>query len=87
VLRHSQVTLTNGEVGVIESSFGQSGKVKVYVAGGLCDETVQQLQQRAKGKQQSNDNAETTTGQKQQQLRVTLTFKRYMFDVQKKMHQ
>jgi hypothetical protein len=45
------------------------------------------LQQRAKGKQQSNDNAETTTGQKQQQLRVTLTFKRYMFDIQKKMHQ
>eukprot|EP00117_Sycon_ciliatum_P000364 scpid69785/ scgid6458/ Selenocysteine-specific elongation factor; Elongation factor sec; Eukaryotic elongation factor, selenocysteine-tRNA-specific len=47
-----KVTLSTGEVGVLDGGFGQSGKFKVRIPGGLKAETVQTLvaSQKKKGK-------------------------------------
>ncbi|KAK5643037.1 hypothetical protein RI129_009204 [Pyrocoelia pectoralis] len=62
------VTLSTGETGVIESSFGQSGKVKVYVKDGLKEETLSLL------KRNSSNACEKTV------ITVTLLFKKFVFN-------
>jgi selenocysteine-specific elongation factor len=38
-----QVSLSTGDTGVIEGSFGKSGKLKVRVPAGVSDATSQQM--------------------------------------------
>jgi len=65
---------STGERGSIEGSFGQSGKVKVRVMEGLKKETFSRI---GTGKKKT----EQQTGDP---VTVTLTFKRYVFDPDKK---
>lgn len=63
------VRLSTGEVGKIDGGFGQSGKFRVYVKDGLADSTVARL--KAKG---GGDGP----------VQITMTFKKYLFDSDKK---
>uniref|UniRef100_A0A4W5QYJ5 Selenocysteine-specific elongation factor n=1 Tax=Hucho hucho TaxID=62062 RepID=A0A4W5QYJ5_9TELE len=86
-----KVTLSTGEVGVIEGSFGQSGKFKIRVPEGLSLETKQLLSSSAKkrvkggakGEPAKEDDAKTDS----QPICINLRFKRYVFDPHKKMVQ
>lgn len=86
-----KVTLSTGEQGVIEGSFGQSGKVKIRIPSGLSDSTKEQLSVTKKGKGKANSPAtmaETSKGPAQQQpVKVRLDFKKYIYDKNHKMVQ
>eukprot|EP00794_Sanderia_malayensis_P014234 gene14234-15719_t len=85
-----KVTLSTGERGVIEGSFGQSGKIKVRVPDGLGEEAKKELsfssqKKRSKGKAES-----TVTSQddaKLEKIKVELKFKKYIFDTNHKIIQ
>ena len=65
---------STGEKGTIEGTFGQSGKVKVRVMEGLQKETIARVGTgKKKTEQQSGD-----------PVTVTVNFKRYVFDPDKK---
>jgi len=69
------VSLSSGEVGTLEGSFGQSGKVKVRVMTGLHKETIARVGGgKKKGEQQ----------QQGEPVTATIKFKRYIFDTEKK---
>ena len=85
-----KVTLSTGEVGVIEGSFGQSGKFKIRIPAGLEPETVNLINagQKKKGKNKMTvipgaDSAEKAVSS----VKIILDFKRYIFDPDKKMVQ
>ncbi|XP_018409426.1 PREDICTED: selenocysteine-specific elongation factor [Nanorana parkeri] len=87
-----KVKLSTGEDGVIEGSFGQSGKFKIRIPNGLKPETKQVLS--ASSKKKSKGNKGDGENQKEEDVRpegqavlITLGFKRYVFDPQKKMTQ
>ena len=65
---------STGEVGTIEGTFGQSGKVKVRVMDCLKKETLARV---GLGKKK-------TDGQTGEPVTVTVKFKRYVFDPEKK---
>ncbi len=65
---------STGEKGTIDGTFGQSGKVKVRVMEGLKKETLARV---GTGKKKT----EQQTGEP---VTVTVTFKRYVFDPEKK---
>ncbi|XP_028415189.1 selenocysteine-specific elongation factor-like [Dendronephthya gigantea] len=79
-----KVRLSTGEAGVIEGSFGQSGKFKVRIPGGLSPESFSMMNagQRKKGKGRGVDEGEKMTS-----VKIILDFKRYIFDPEKKMIQ
>ncbi|KAF4517689.1 hypothetical protein B566_EDAN016515 [Ephemera danica] len=68
-----KVKLSTGEGGVIEGGFGQSGKITVNIPGGLSDETYKAI------------TAKKEEGRKP--IQVTLDFKKFIYDPQKKMIQ
>lgn len=77
-----KVKLSTGEEGVIQGSFGQSGKIKVWVKDGLSESAKSQLgasqKKRGKGKQDEKipeQNEETID-----KIRINLEFKKYVFD-------
>lgn len=70
-----KIRLSTGETGIIESAFGQSGKVKVRINNALKDSTVALLNDK-KNKTIKCDNVE-----------VILRFKKYVFDTVKKIVQ
>ncbi|VDP15837.1 unnamed protein product [Soboliphyme baturini] len=81
------VTLSTGEVGEITGSFGQSGKVKVFVPSGLLHSTVEILRGHSESKMIPRaakavtiDSSSKTTAV----VTVALTFKRYLHDSSKK---
>ena len=77
-----KVHLSTGESGVIEGGFGQSGKFKIRIPAGLQESTQSQMKEKSKKKNDSgppNDNNPPIT--------ITLDFKKYIFDPQKKMIQ
>lgn len=76
-----KVTLSTGETGVIEGSFGQSGKVKIRFMESLKEET-QAILNSAGSKKKKNP-----TEEKNEQVRIILSFKRYIYDPHKKMIQ
>ncbi|XP_078399243.1 selenocysteine-specific elongation factor isoform X2 [Cetorhinus maximus] len=85
-----KVKLSTGEAGVIEGGFGQSGKFKIRIPDGLTTETKQQLATSSKKKSKGGkgDTAKTDDGKSETHPTViTLAFKRYLFDPQKKMIQ
>ena len=76
-----KVGLSSGEVGVIEGTFGQSGKVKVRVMAGLQPTTLAALG----GKKKKGDAPAASASS--EPIRVQLKFKRYIFDPKKQMIQ
>ncbi|PSN35635.1 Selenocysteine-specific elongation factor [Blattella germanica] len=81
-----KVDLSTGETGIIESSFGQSGKTKIRIPDGLKENTFAQLSNtgRRRGKQASE--AQTSPSDNEP-VEVVLNFKRYVYDPQKKIIQ
>ncbi|KAK3086148.1 hypothetical protein FSP39_014295 [Pinctada imbricata] len=80
-----KVTLSSGEKGTIEGGFGQSGKAKIRIPEGLKPETYQRYSgSKKKGKGKSEE-AESSSDQ--EPIKIFLTFKRYVYDPEKKMIQ
>uniref|UniRef100_A0A2L2YM74 Selenocysteine-specific elongation factor n=1 Tax=Parasteatoda tepidariorum TaxID=114398 RepID=A0A2L2YM74_PARTP len=71
-----KVTLSTGEAGVIEGSFGQSGKVNVRIPNGLNSGTKSQLSLQKKDKTIQNN-----------PIRVTLKFKKFLYGTKKNIFQ
>ncbi|GFS77344.1 selenocysteine-specific elongation factor [Nephila pilipes] len=72
IFTNLKVVLSTGEIGVIEGSFGQSGKVNVQIPNGLSSDTISKLNMK-KGKK---DNVK----EKSESIRVILKFKKYIYD-------
>ncbi|KAG8557350.1 hypothetical protein GDO81_018422 [Engystomops pustulosus] len=87
-----KVKLSTGEDGVIEGSFGQSGKFKVRIPNGLKPETKQVLGGSSK-KKTKGSKGDTESAKEEESradvppVQIILAFKRYVFDSQKKMIQ
>ncbi|XP_069353767.1 selenocysteine-specific elongation factor [Eulemur rufifrons] len=88
-----KVQLSTGEAGVIDSAFGQSGKFKVHVPGGLSPESKKILTAALKkrgragrGEGTSQDEGAERT-EPAQHVTLSLSFKRYVFDPHKRMVQ
>ncbi|KAM3915168.1 selenocysteine-specific elongation factor [Leptodactylus fuscus] len=87
-----KVKLSTGEEGAIEGSFGQSGKFKVRIPNGLKPETKAVLGGSSKKKTKASKGdseapKEEDNRAESQPVHITLAFKRYVFDPQKKMIQ
>ena len=80
-----KVQLSTGEQGIIEGSFGQSGKVKIRVPNGLESGTKERLSTTKKGKNKKLE--DLTLKETGEPIRVSLEFKKYIFDVSHKMIQ
>ncbi|CAB3367579.1 Hypothetical predicted protein [Cloeon dipterum] len=70
-----KVKLSTGEEGAIEGGFGQSGKVKVNIPGGLLESTLESIQ--------AKKNASTS----RKPVEVSLNFKKFVYDMGKNMVQ
>lgn len=83
-----RVKLSTGEDGVIEGSFGQSGKAKVRIPAGLSQETQSLFSSRKKkgGKSKSAEDSNPDDAM-ESRISVMLLFKRYNYDPSKKMVQ
>lgn len=79
-----KVTLSSGEVGVVEGAFGQSGKVKVYIQAGLSEATSKQLSNKSLSKKAAKKADETDTQTDRETYKVTLSFKKYLYDPHKR---
>ncbi|XP_053325558.1 selenocysteine-specific elongation factor [Spea bombifrons] len=87
-----KVRLSTGEDGVIEGSFGQSGKFKIRIPNGLKPDTKQILAVPSKKKSKASKGDPETPKEEEikqdaQPVLINLTFRRYVFDPQKKMTQ
>ncbi|XP_053381410.1 selenocysteine-specific elongation factor-like [Mercenaria mercenaria] len=85
-----KIMLSTGEAGVIEGGFGQSGKIKIRIPGGLPAETVKRYsggkkKSKGKGNEESANQDEDTSDR--EPIKILLTFKRYIYDPEKKMKQ
>ncbi|XP_011806118.1 PREDICTED: selenocysteine-specific elongation factor [Colobus angolensis palliatus] len=88
-----KVHLSTGELGVIDSAFGQSGKFKIHIPDGLSPESKKiltpALKKRARAGRgeatRQEENAERN--EPSQHVALSLTFKRYVFDTHKRMVQ
>ena len=73
-----KVSLSTGEVGTIEGSFGSSGKIRVRLNSGLLETSKLLLgSAKKKGKDKSESTEQTET------IEVVLKFKKYMFEKSK----
>lgn len=84
-----KVKLSTGEEGVIDSTFGQGGKVKVRITSGLQDTTKITLQKFSSGKKKGKGGQENLppTDNSVEPVKVVLHFKKYMFSNTKKIVQ
>ena len=80
------VKLSSGESGVIEGAFGTSGKFRVGIPDGLRTETRDQLQG-SKKKGKTKEGTGETSEPDHSSIKITMTFKRYVFDPEKKLVQ
>ncbi|XP_065844558.1 selenocysteine-specific elongation factor-like [Oscarella lobularis] len=80
-----KVNLSTDERGVIEGSFGQSGKVKIRIPSGLSAETQKALA--SHGKKKGGKESDAKQQGSSSPIRVILNFKRYVYDPEKKMKQ
>nr|XP_048272415.1 selenocysteine-specific elongation factor isoform X1 [Myodes glareolus] len=88
-----KVQLSTGEQGIIDSAFGQSGKFKIHIPGGLSPESKKILTPTLKKRNRAG-RGETTKQEEgterpepMQPVTLSLSFKRYVFDTQKRMVQ
>lgn len=91
-----KVELSTGEKGYIEAPFGQSGKFKVRIPGGLSPQVMLLFDNKGKGKgkgkapgaeQQSQGEPEEAAEGGPKRPQIVLTFKKYIFDESKKIVQ
>ncbi|XP_059017888.1 selenocysteine-specific elongation factor isoform X2 [Mustela lutreola] len=88
-----KVNLSTGELGVIDSAFGQSGKFKIHIPGGLSAESKKMLTPTLKkrGRAGRGEAAKPEEGAERpepaQHVAISLSFKRYVFDTHKRMVQ
>ncbi|XP_073087220.1 selenocysteine-specific elongation factor isoform X4 [Manis javanica] len=88
-----KVHLSTGELGTIDSAFGQSGKFKIHIPGGLSPETKKILTPtfRKRGRAGRGEAAKQEEGAEHsepaQHVGLSLSFKRYVFDIHKHMVQ
>lgn len=87
-----RVQLSTGELGVIDSAFGQSGKFKVHVPGGLSPESKKILTSALKkrgraGRGEAAKPEEAERPEPAQPVGLSLSFKRYVFDAHTRMVQ
>ncbi|KAM5279839.1 selenocysteine-specific elongation factor isoform 2-T2 [Ctenodactylus gundi] len=88
-----RVHLSTGELGIIDSAFGQSGKFKVHIPGGLSPESKKILTPALKkrGRAGRGEAARSEEGAERpeptQHVALSLSFKRYVFDTHKRMVQ
>merc|ERR1712142_331587 len=85
-----RVTLSlAGEIGIIEGSFGQSGKFKIRIPEGLKEETQACLAETTTGKKKGKkDEAPPPAAtEKRQTIKVVLEFKKYIHGDKKKIVQ
>ncbi|KAM9276722.1 selenocysteine-specific elongation factor isoform 2-T2 [Morus bassanus] len=87
-----KVKLSTGEDGVIDGGFGQSGKFKIRIPDGLKPDTKMLLTVASKkkskaGKGDTTKEDESSKNDSVQPVTISLLFKRYVFDTQKKMIQ
>ncbi|XP_012924896.1 selenocysteine-specific elongation factor isoform X2 [Heterocephalus glaber] len=86
-----KVHLSTGELGVIDSAFGQSGKFKVHIPAGLSPESKKILTTAVKkrGRAGQGEAAKQEEGAERpepvQHVGLSLSFKRYVFDTHKRM--
>ncbi|NXT06740.1 SELB factor, partial [Prunella fulvescens] len=87
-----KVKLSTGEDGIIDGGFGQSGKFKIRIPDGLKPDTKMLLSAASKkkskgGKGDMTKEDESSKNDSAQPVTISLIFKRYVFDTQKKMIQ
>uniref|UniRef100_A0A8D0GFL1 Eukaryotic elongation factor, selenocysteine-tRNA specific n=1 Tax=Sphenodon punctatus TaxID=8508 RepID=A0A8D0GFL1_SPHPU len=85
-----KVKLSTGEEGVIEGGFGQSGKFKIRIPDGLNPDTKALLAATSKKKSKAgkgDKEDERSKVDSAQPVNISLLFKRYVFDAQKRMIQ
>ncbi|KAM4821076.1 selenocysteine-specific elongation factor [Thomomys bottae] len=87
-----EVQLSTGERGVIDSAFGQSGKFKIHIPGGLSSESKKTLAPAVKkrgrpGRGEASVQEEGPERPEPQHVTLSLSFKRYVFDPHKRMVQ
>ncbi|XP_055565008.1 selenocysteine-specific elongation factor isoform X1 [Falco biarmicus] len=87
-----KVKLSTGEDGIIDGGFGQSGKFKIRIPDGLKPDTKMLLTVASKkkskaGKGDTIKEDESSKNDSAQPVTISLLFKRYVFDTQKKMIQ
>lgn len=88
-----KVQLSTGELGIIDSSFGQSGKFKIHIPGGLSPESKKILtpslkkRSRASGGEVAKQEEVVERSETMQHVTLNLSFKRYVFDTHKRMVQ
>ncbi|XP_077849807.1 selenocysteine-specific elongation factor isoform X3 [Macaca mulatta] len=88
-----KVHLSTGELGIIDSAFGQSGKFKIHIPGGLSPESKKiltpALKKRARAGRGEATRQEESAERSEplQHVALSLTFKRYVFDTHKRMVQ
>lgn len=94
-----KVTLETGEEGVIEGSFGKSGKFNVRIPQGLKDETAARLKKKGKKKGKGKDGGGGGGGDdadggegggggaSKQPVKIFMEHKRYTFDPEKTLRQ
>ncbi|KFM82139.1 Selenocysteine-specific elongation factor, partial [Stegodyphus mimosarum] len=81
IFQNLKVVLSSGEVGIIEGSFGQKGKVNVRIPDGLFQDTIDSLKTGKKVKQDQN------TKERNDAITVVLKFEKNMYDTKKKIFQ
>ncbi|EPQ08239.1 Selenocysteine-specific elongation factor [Myotis brandtii] len=88
-----KVHLSTGELGIIDSSFGQSGKFKINIPGGLGPESKKILtpalkkRSRASKGEMAKQEESAERQEPAQHVTLSLSFKRYVFDTHKHMVQ
>nr|XP_002758740.2 selenocysteine-specific elongation factor isoform X1 [Callithrix jacchus] len=88
-----KVHLSTGELGIIDSAFGQSGKFKIHIPGGLSPESKKILtpalkkRGRAGRGEAARQEESTERTEPAQHVALSLSFKRYVFDTHKRMVQ
>ena len=82
-----KVKLSTGEEGIIEGTFGQSGKIKVRVPKGLSATTMERLSTTKKGKSKQQQQGEGGEAVAKEPVKVLLEFKKFIYDVAHKMVQ
>ncbi|KAI6661040.1 hypothetical protein LOD99_13762 [Oopsacas minuta] len=80
---NKKVTLSTGEVGTIEGTFGSSGKIRIRLNSGLFESSKKLLEPIKKKGNEKNVSSE----QNQQSIVVTLRFKKYLFEKSKTIFQ
>lgn len=83
-----KVALSTGELGYIESSFGQSGKAKIRICGsGLNAETKERLLCKSRRKKENNVEKAPDAVHCSEPVTVDIKFKRYIYDLKRTMIQ